>query len=790
MPVSRFTRELVENAKRTPWWGLSALVHALLLYILALWPVPQRAPEEILRAIAVGIMPPPEEPLPLDTKIIPPQPPAEPPLKEPETREIVDAEAIAELERFEKARVFYVEDPLAGRSARGRKAAIERGEATTPSENAVELGLLWLASKQLRTGGWRTDRDASRWADPGITGLATLAFLGAGYTQQRGRYARTVRAALGYIKRQQDTEGCIALTVDGTRVGVYMYCHGICALALAEAYHMTKDPLLREPAQRAIDFICETQNSTGGWRYYGTSSDADSSVSGWMVMALRSAKLAGLDVPKKAFDGARKFFNSVTDKETGATVYMRGLRPSSAALIAVGLLCNQYLGLKGDDPYIKRAGALINKFAPKWVPARDGVTIRTLPSTNPGANNFYYWYYANLALHQRRDDAWEKWHPQVRELLVKAQERKGTDEGSWPPISYWASVRGGGRVYATALAILALEVYYRYAPLYREVVDEVLAAYGDALSAYNRFARLAAAGRRQAGQAQKAAIEKIKKFLVLSEPKSGKQLPRASLTRRGKAGMMLFRLHRMADEHEEAIALLETFPQRFPGGLDDGERRKLLADSYRAYSWQLARAGRQGRAKQAEGKALDLYYPLAAASLGKNPQLEAWLAARLFQREEWRKALVLYKAQGKRLWSKKIKPKSPKAQKAAAIYRRMAHCYAHLQLYKSASRALDRIEKLLGPSLALRRERAALHRKRKSYSAARKIYQSILQRVPRYSETWWETRYDELLMAFYEGRRQYVARTVAKLQVMHPELGGEELRPRFLKLCRLAQKGN
>ncbi len=487
-------RRLVEGAKKLLWWGLSAATHVLLIWLMARLTYAVQYDERTLPPMEIRLRPDIQpERLEIGQEIVPEEPEdIELAEVEPDPVEI-DPVAMSEVERQESQAMIAVEGggPYRLRSPGGRARAVQSGGATAGSENAVNAGLRWLKENQLSTGAWRADREGARWADAGITGLATLAFLGAGHTQQAGQYRRTVGSALGYLKGQQDRLGCITLTVEGKRVGGYMYNHGIATLALTEAYAMTEDPLLREASQRAVDFIVESQNSTGGWRYYATSTDADSSVSGWMVMALRSAKHGGLEVPKKAFDGARKFFESVTDKGSGATSYMTGMPPSSPALIAVGLLCNQYLGLDRNDPYIDKAGILINKFPPEFVDTLDPVTIENLPKTRPAANSYYFWYYANLALHQRRDEAWEQWHPQVRKTLVQAQVKEDREAGSWPPASRWAKV--GGRVYSTALAVLSLEVYYRYAPIYKEVVDEVLAAYGRALTAYNEFAGLARA---------------------------------------------------------------------------------------------------------------------------------------------------------------------------------------------------------------------------------------------------------------------------------------------------------
>ena len=74
-----------------------------------------------------------------------------------------------------------------------------------------------------------------------------------------------------------------------------MYAQGIAAIALCEAYAMSRDESLQSAAQLAIDFICHAQHEAGGWRYF-PGQPGDTTVLGWQLMALKS-DMAGLDVP-------------------------------------------------------------------------------------------------------------------------------------------------------------------------------------------------------------------------------------------------------------------------------------------------------------------------------------------------------------------------------------------------------------------------------------------------------------------------------------------------------------
>jgi len=794
--VERLRERFIRTARRTPWWGLSLLVHLIAFFILSRWKVIAPPPEEVVEAVRiVNIRPeePAKPPLPLDvSQHVGPEPPAiEPPLPRQDLKEVVDQRAFEEALKKGEAATISVEDrsAFALRTGGGRAAAIKSGEGTEGSENAVELGLAWLARNQLPTGGWRAHTEGAAWAEPGISALATLAFLGAGYTHKRGnRYARTVERAIAYIKRHQDAKGCIALVHDGKPMGGYMYCHAMGALALAEAFGMTEDPLLREAAQRAVDFICQAQNpQIGGWRYAYRYATSDSSVSGWMIMALRSASLAGLDVPEGVLPLARKFFATVTNARAGTTAYMPGVQLGTA-LHAVGLLAHHYLGLPGDDPYVQRAEAVILDNPPKWVDREAGLPLPLdKAALLTATNNYYFWYYANLALHQRRSKTWDAWHPQVRDLLCRIQEREGDREGSWPPLTYGGTT--GGRVYSTALAILSLEVYYRYAPMYRETVDELLAAYGDALGACNYFVRLDREKKPEAEAARKAAIEKLDRFLALSEATKEHKDPKKAAERRNQAALMLVSLYRAGLELDRAIALLKSLPDRFPGAIEPEDLVKQLADLYRALAKQLADAGEAERAAQAKATAVNLLWPIAAKSLGKNPDLELWLAAAFFEREDWQKAFDLYTARVEGVSLAKLDPKGEEGKLVLGVYDRLIKCSIALRKYKTAQWYLERVEKLIGVSLATLRQRAELCRLRKDYPAARAIYETILQpgRIPEFSKDWWETKYEQLFMAYLEGKTADVVKLIRKLQFSHPELGGDELRPRFLDLLGRAE---
>ena len=230
---------------------------------------------------------------------------------------------------------------------------------------------------------------------------------------------------------------------DGT-----MYDHGMGTIALAEAYGLTKDPELSDPLRKAVAFILYAQNpDTGGWRYI-PGADGDTSVFGWQLMALKSASLAGFEIPPNALDKGRGWLERVASGAHGGLYGYQDKVPLPA-MCAEGMFCQQLLGQAPTEERMKESAAYL---------------ATMLPSKEKEKANFYFWYYGSLALYQHQGPIWEQWNQRLREILVSSQSRDADDAGSWDPNGQWS--RETGRVVTTALATLSLEVYYRYLPLY------------------------------------------------------------------------------------------------------------------------------------------------------------------------------------------------------------------------------------------------------------------------------------------------------------------------------------
>ena len=363
---------------------------------------------------------------------------------------------------------------LGGPGGGGKGDGGGNGPGADPaSVRAVLAALDWLAAHQSSDGSWDCDGFpvncrkgpcsgvGSAAHDVGVTALALLAFLGAGETHVVGAYQATVREGLRWLLHTQDAEGCF-----GERVGMgFLYDHACATLVVAEAFGMTQSKPLREPAQRAIRFVLQSQNPYGAWRYASPpDGDNDTSVTGWMVMALKSAKMVGLTIDDQAFENALAWVDQMTDPVSGRTGYTdMGGRSSrfpglaqrfpaeqSESMTAVGVLLRIFGGRTRErDPQIERGAELLAARLPHW-------------STETGQIDFYYWYYGTLAMYQVGGARWERWNEAIQSAIIEHQRTDPSEcqQGSWDPLDPWSAI--GGRVYATALNCLSMEVYYRY----------------------------------------------------------------------------------------------------------------------------------------------------------------------------------------------------------------------------------------------------------------------------------------------------------------------------------------
>ncbi len=334
----------------------------------------------------------------------------------------------------------------------------ERFGGTATTEGAVEAALDWLAANQSDGGRWDADQHgagrenrhlghdrqgAGKRADTGITGLALLAYLGAGQSHLEGKHREHVQHGLEFLLASQASDGNLSADAE---LFARMYCHGIATLALCEAYALTGDERLKPGVTRAVNYSLRSQHAEGGWRYQ-PGDRGDMSQFGWQVMALKSAELAGMPIPAETKFRMTRFLRSCSGGTYhGLAAYRPGDR-ASRTMTAEAMVCRVFLASENDAATLDEATRFV---------------LEELPSARDA--NVYYWYYGTLAMFQRQGNDWRKWNAAMQPALLDSQRFDGRFAGSWDPDQQWGAY--GGRVYSTALGALCLEVYYRYLPLH------------------------------------------------------------------------------------------------------------------------------------------------------------------------------------------------------------------------------------------------------------------------------------------------------------------------------------
>jgi hypothetical protein len=361
-----------------------------------------------------------------------------------------------------------VSAPFSGRQGLTRAKLVRREGGTARSEKSVEDGLDWLVRHQRADGSWALNYHEQcqgtvcshhpvMESNTAATGLALLPLLGAGYIHTvKSRHQDSVRRGITWLVEHQQDDGNLFIGPPGM---AWMYSHAIGTMALCEAYGLSQDPRLKQPALRAIRFIVDSQDpSSGGWRY-SPGQAGDTSVFGWQMFALRSGHGAGIPIRRDVLKSCSRYLDlAATDRSRTTYSYQPGRGGASPVMTAEALLSRQLLGWpRNFPPLVKGASQIADHL------------------DTSDQRNIYYWYYATQLLHNMKNKDWEKWNLKVRENLISLQITDGTcANGSWDPNFPVADVWGlrAGRLYTTSLSILTLEVYYRYLPLYRGYDDD------------------------------------------------------------------------------------------------------------------------------------------------------------------------------------------------------------------------------------------------------------------------------------------------------------------------------
>jgi len=307
-------------------------------------------------------------------------------------------------------------------------------EITEGQRAAVERGLSNLASRQRRDGSFA---GYGAQGHAGITALAGLAFMSGGSLPERGQYGQQVQKCLDFVLASCQESGLICSdTTSGP-----MYGHGFATLFLGEVFGMTRDEDIKEKLQKAVRLLQRAQSREGGWRYQPVPLDADISVTIACVMGLRAARDAGIKVEKSVIDAAIGYVRSCQNPDGGFSYTAHG-SGSGFARTAAGVASLYYAGVfEGNE--VKRGLAYLKQ------------QVSTPMVANSDGYFFYGHYYACQAMFLAGGEYWATYYPAIRELLIARQNRT---TGGW--------TGEAGEDYATAMALIILQMPNRYLPVF------------------------------------------------------------------------------------------------------------------------------------------------------------------------------------------------------------------------------------------------------------------------------------------------------------------------------------
>ena len=353
-------------------------------------------------------------------------------------------------------------------------AARAKHGGTAAGEKSVLRALRWLKTKQNADGSWSANR-------PAMTGLALLTFLAHGEVPGRPEFGDCVRRGIEYLMRSQDKNGFF-IGEDGNK-----YAHHIATYALCEAYAMTRNPELKEVAEKALIPIIKGQHANGCWDYKIAITDRDdTSVMGWASQAIKAGYNAGdllndhgeyeeftttdgrLTSLKNAYKLAPRGFLKNYNEVSGGFGYT-GKSPTG--LSAVGALCMQLMG-QGSHEAVRKTAKRIEKWTLDW--GKDRAKME-------GACPQYYAYYATQMAFQISGEYWNRWnktmselYPRVQKVISKEASGYRDHRGELQEIGYWENddAHSDRPVMDTCLTCLQMEVYYRYLPTYEIVKVE------------------------------------------------------------------------------------------------------------------------------------------------------------------------------------------------------------------------------------------------------------------------------------------------------------------------------
>ncbi len=313
---------------------------------------------------------------------------------------------------------------------------------------AVENALAFLQRSQKIDGSF----DGPYGDTTGVPALAGMAFLSKGHLPTEGRYADALNRSIDFILANQKPNG---LFEKGNAGSGPMYAHNIATLFLSEVAGMVepaRQKRISAALPKAVGVILRAQAVTksesdrGGWRYHPGSKDSDTSCSGWALMALRSSKLNGAAIPDAAISEAVDYLHRHQHEQTGTFGYT-GREDNAISLTGMGLLCLELCGGHGSPR---------SQLAADWL-------LKHFRQLAGKTHEFYGNYYNAQGMFQIGGRHWQEYATWMYQTYLPKQ----APDGGWDS-------NEAGRIYSSAMMVLAFTVPYRQLPIYQrdETIDE------------------------------------------------------------------------------------------------------------------------------------------------------------------------------------------------------------------------------------------------------------------------------------------------------------------------------
>lgn len=330
----------------------------------------------------------------------------------------------------------------------GAPSALPKLELSEKSRQVALDGLRYLARTQNRDGSWTGRGGYSR--NVGVSALACMAFMANGSQPGRGEFGENIDRGLDFVLSNVRKDGYISAGGDSR-----MYEHGFATLFLGEAYGMTQRQDIGEKLRAAIALILQSQkHMDGGWRYDPSPmSEGDISVTVCQIMALRSARNAGIKVPKECIDRAISYVKQSCLPDGSFCYMLRSRSKGSYALLSAGV-SSLYGAGEYDCPELKRALSLFEQETARNISRRSSIS------------HYYAYahYYASQAAYHAGGRYWSAYHPAICRELAESQEANGSWQDTF------------GEAYGTAMACLVIELPYQYLPIFQRLGSDEAAA--------------------------------------------------------------------------------------------------------------------------------------------------------------------------------------------------------------------------------------------------------------------------------------------------------------------------